>query len=103
VSGTNNSLKTNVTKSVPKNLHILRERPFDDDAAVTERARAARLARRTALVVIMRPPGVMLASTSKQLPSSESIKAHPVLVNDAMMPIFARWNTLKWLTARRGT
>jgi hypothetical protein len=32
----------------------------------------------------------MLASASKQLPSSESIKAHPVLVNDVMMPFLCK-------------
>jgi hypothetical protein len=66
-----------------------------------QRERAARLARRTALVITFSLPDVMLASASKQLPSSESIKAHPVLVNDVMMPFFASWDTLRRLMARR--
>jgi hypothetical protein len=43
----------------------------------------------------------MLASASKQLPSSESIKGHMVLVNDVMMPYFASWDTIRRLMARR--
>jgi hypothetical protein len=65
-------------------------RTFKDDAtAVAARALAARRARRTALVIRLRPPGVILSSTRKQVPSSESVMTHPVLVSDVMMPLLA--------------
>jgi hypothetical protein len=45
----------------------------------------------------------MIACISKQLPSSESIKAHPVLVNDVIMPFSESWDKTRRLMARRGT
>jgi hypothetical protein len=38
-----------------------------------------------------------------QLTSSKSIKAHPVLVNDSMIPFFARLDTLRRILTRRDT
>jgi hypothetical protein len=43
----------------------------------------------------------MTASAGKQLPLSESIKAHLILVNDVMMHFFASWDTLRRLIDRQ--